>query len=212
MRAAVVVLDWLATEHLTLASCRQADLERWLSSGEVSYRYPATTVTLRRGSTPITLPDPVAELTQQLLDGKRGHATTGAGHPSPWLFPGGQPGRPISASHLGQRLKTSVSNPVKHVPPRYSSSPPNSPPPCSPACSASTSTSPPPGNAPQPETGRPTPQTSAAEANPHNDPRNEGWPARVPAFREFQYPTVPLRRTDDHDRILRALDDDNDVC
>src|SRR6266567_1019413 len=26
-------------------------------------------------------------------------------HPSPWLFPGGQPGRPISASHLGQRLK-----------------------------------------------------------------------------------------------------------
>ncbi len=37
VRAAVVVLDWLATQHLTLASCRQADLERWLSSGEVSY-------------------------------------------------------------------------------------------------------------------------------------------------------------------------------
>jgi hypothetical protein len=62
-------------------------------------------VALRLGSAPITLPDPVAELTQQLLDGKRGHATTGAGHPSPWLFPGGQPGRPISATHLGQRLK-----------------------------------------------------------------------------------------------------------
>ena len=28
-----------------------------------------------------------------------------AGDPSPWLFPGGQPGRPISATHLGQRLK-----------------------------------------------------------------------------------------------------------
>lgn len=185
VRAAVVVLDWLATQHLTLATCRQADLERWLSSGEVSYRDPAghfirwankqrlttlsfpatrwqgptralddqtrwktarrllhdntpgtrdrlagllvllyaqpvarisrlttenvtitdTTVTLQLGSTPITLPDPVAELTQQHLDGKRGHATTGAGHPSPWLFPGGQPGRPISATHLGQRLK-----------------------------------------------------------------------------------------------------------
>jgi hypothetical protein len=62
-------------------------------------------VALRLGSAPITLPDPVAELPQQLLDGKRGHATTGAGHPSPWLFPGGQPGRPISATHLGQRLK-----------------------------------------------------------------------------------------------------------
>jgi hypothetical protein len=41
VRAAVVVLDWLATQHLTLATCRQANLERWLSSGEVSYRYPA---------------------------------------------------------------------------------------------------------------------------------------------------------------------------
>ena len=36
---------------------------------------------------------------------QRGHARTGADGPSPWLFPGGQPGRPISAGHLGQRLK-----------------------------------------------------------------------------------------------------------
>jgi len=62
-------------------------------------------VRLRLGSAPIALPQPVADLTRQLLTGKRGHATTGAGHPSPWLFPGGQPGRPISATHLGQRLK-----------------------------------------------------------------------------------------------------------
>ena len=64
-----------------------------------------TTVQIRLGAAPITLPGPVADLTRQLLDGKRGHATTGAGNPSPWLFPGGQPGRPISATHLGQRLK-----------------------------------------------------------------------------------------------------------
>jgi integrase len=63
------------------------------------------TVRIRLGPAPITLPGPVADLTRQLLDGKRGHATTGAGNPSPWLFPGGQPGRPISATHLGQRLK-----------------------------------------------------------------------------------------------------------
>lgn len=62
-------------------------------------------MTIRLGTAPIVLPEPVAALTRQLLTGKRGHATTGAGHPSPWLFPGGQPGRPISATHLGLRLK-----------------------------------------------------------------------------------------------------------
>jgi hypothetical protein len=64
-----------------------------------------TTVKIHLGPAPIALPGPVADLTRQLLDGKRGHATTGAGDPSPWLFPGGQPGRPVSSGHLGQRLK-----------------------------------------------------------------------------------------------------------
>jgi hypothetical protein len=184
-RAAVALLDWLTSQNLTLTTCCQGDLERWLTSGEASHRYQAghfvrwsagqrlttlsfpatrwhgptqvldeqgrweaarrllhddsigsrdrlagllvllyaqpvarisrlttdqitidgTTVRIRLGSAPITLPEPVAGLTRQLLDGKRGHATTGTGHPSPWLFPGGQPGRPISATHLGQRLK-----------------------------------------------------------------------------------------------------------
>jgi hypothetical protein len=63
------------------------------------------TVKIRFGPAPVTLPDPVADLTRQLLDGNRGHATTGAGSPSPWLFPGGQPGRPVSATHLAQRVK-----------------------------------------------------------------------------------------------------------
>ncbi len=60
---------------------------------------------IRLGTAPITLPEPVAGLARQLLEGKRGHATTGAGDPSSWLFPGGQPARPVSAGHLGQRLK-----------------------------------------------------------------------------------------------------------
>jgi integrase len=64
-----------------------------------------TTVRIRLGRHPSPYPEPVAELTGQLLTGKRGHATTGAGRPSPWLFPGGQPGRPISVTHLGLRLK-----------------------------------------------------------------------------------------------------------
>ena len=35
---------------------------------------------------------------------RKGHATIGATAPSRWLFPGGQPGRPISAQRLKLRL------------------------------------------------------------------------------------------------------------
>lgn len=185
VRAAIALLDWLATQQLTLATCRQADLERWLCRSEARNRqqaghfirwaaqqrltglvFPATrwngptralddqtrwgaarrllhddtlntrdrvagllillyaqktatisrmttghiktadhAVQLRLGSAPITLPGPLADLALQLMTEHRGHATTGANAPSPWLFPGGQPGRPISAGHLGQRLK-----------------------------------------------------------------------------------------------------------
>ncbi|MBV9161955.1 MAG: hypothetical protein JO281_10490 [Pseudonocardiales bacterium] len=185
VRATIALLNWLATQQLTLATCRQADLERWLCRGEARNRqeaghfirwaaqqrltglvFPATrwngptralddqarwdaarrllhedtlntrdrvagllillyaqktatisrmttghietadhTVQLRLGSAPITLPGPLADLALQLMAEHHGHATTGANTPSPWLFPGGQPGRPISAGHLGQRLK-----------------------------------------------------------------------------------------------------------
>ena len=55
-------------------------------------KHDGTRVRLRLGHVPITVPAPVADLTLRLLDGKRGHAITGAGAASPWLFPGGQPG------------------------------------------------------------------------------------------------------------------------
>lgn len=74
-----------------------------LTTGHVTVG--GATVQIRLGTAPITLPEPAAGLARQLLDGERGHATTGAGNPSPWLFPGGQPGRPVSSGHLGQRLK-----------------------------------------------------------------------------------------------------------
>jgi hypothetical protein len=63
------------------------------------------TVQISLGPAPITLPEPIASLARQLLDGRQGHATTGAGSPSPWLFPGGHPGRPVSSGRLGQSLK-----------------------------------------------------------------------------------------------------------
>lgn len=61
-------------------------------------------VRLRLGSVPIQLPEPLATLARTVLANRKGHATIGALRPSPWLFPGGQPGRPISTARLTQRL------------------------------------------------------------------------------------------------------------
>ena len=61
-------------------------------------------VRLRLGRVPIQLPEPVATLASDVVAHRKGHATIGAIAPSPWLFPGGQPGRPISTARLTQRL------------------------------------------------------------------------------------------------------------
>ncbi|MFE9823402.1 hypothetical protein ACFYSH_14835 [Streptomyces sp. NPDC005791] len=49
------------------------------------------------------MPEPVAELARTVAANRKGHASIGALAPSPWLFPGGQPGRPISTTQLTQR-------------------------------------------------------------------------------------------------------------
>jgi len=61
-------------------------------------------VRLHLGRVPIHLPDPVATIARTVLASRKGHAAIGARHPSPWLFPGGQPGRPISTDGLTRRL------------------------------------------------------------------------------------------------------------
>jgi len=63
------------------------------------------TVSLRLGARPIVVADPLAALVLDLSAARRGHAALGDQGTSPWLFPGGQPGRPISASRLGERLQ-----------------------------------------------------------------------------------------------------------
>ena len=50
------------------------------------------------------LPEPAATLARTATANRKGHATIGALTPSIWLFPGGQPGRPISTGRLTQRL------------------------------------------------------------------------------------------------------------
>ena len=62
-------------------------------------------VSLRLGARPIVLPDPLAALILDLSANRSGHAALGDQGTSPWLFPGGQPGRPISASRLTERLQ-----------------------------------------------------------------------------------------------------------
>jgi hypothetical protein len=41
LRAAVYLLDWLEEQNLTLATCRQADLDRWMTSDDVLLRREA---------------------------------------------------------------------------------------------------------------------------------------------------------------------------
>lgn len=182
--AAVAFLSWLTARDLTLETCRQADLDRWLTDDSATYRHTAghfirwartnklTTVhvpavrwngptqplddehrwnvarrllhddnlnpedrlaglllllyaqgpsaihrlttedvevdvqevRLHLGDAPVQLPEPVAHLARTVTANRKGHATIGALVPSPWLFPGGQPGRPISTTQLTQRL------------------------------------------------------------------------------------------------------------
>jgi hypothetical protein len=61
-------------------------------------------VRLRLGPAPLQLPEPVAGLARTVAANRKGHATIGALSPSRWLFPGGQPGRPISTTQLTHRL------------------------------------------------------------------------------------------------------------
>ena len=53
---------------------------------------------------PLDLPAPLDELARQLLDRRHGHAAVGRTSDHPWLFPGGAPAQPISASRLSARL------------------------------------------------------------------------------------------------------------
>ena len=62
-------------------------------------------VRLRLGREPVLLPEPLASLTRQLAATRHGHAALGDQGTSRWLFPGGQPGRPISSYQLAERLR-----------------------------------------------------------------------------------------------------------
>ena len=62
-------------------------------------------VTIRLGPHSIDVPPPLAGLIVELIDAGRRRGI-GAPLTSPLLFPGHQPGRPLTPSHLGRRLRT----------------------------------------------------------------------------------------------------------
>ena len=62
-------------------------------------------VLIRLGREPVVLPEPLDALALQVAATRRGHAALGDDGTSAWLFPGGQPGQPISAFQLGERLR-----------------------------------------------------------------------------------------------------------
>lgn len=62
-------------------------------------------VSLRFGAHDITVPEPLSGLLTELIDVGRSHRGVGSPGTSPWLFPGHLPGRPITASRLGERLR-----------------------------------------------------------------------------------------------------------
>ena len=61
-------------------------------------------VLIRLGREPVVLPEPVDALALQVAATRRGHAALGDDGTSAWLFPGGRPGQPVSASRIGERL------------------------------------------------------------------------------------------------------------
>jgi hypothetical protein len=62
-------------------------------------------VRIQLGREPVVLPEPLDTLVLQLAATRHGHAAIGDPGTSPWLFPGGQPGQPISAYQLAERLR-----------------------------------------------------------------------------------------------------------
>ncbi|MFD0526065.1 hypothetical protein ACFQ1I_00515 [Kitasatospora arboriphila] len=55
-------------------------------------------VAIAFGTSPVTLPAPLATLVRELVATRRGKAKIGTPDNSPWHFPGGQPGQPLSDS------------------------------------------------------------------------------------------------------------------
>ena len=62
-------------------------------------------VLVRFGQHEVPVPDSLGQILTDLIRAGRSHTGTGSPIASPWLFPGGMPGQPITPSRLGERLR-----------------------------------------------------------------------------------------------------------
>ena len=62
-------------------------------------------VLVRFGQHEVPVPDSLGQILTDLIAAGRSHTGTGSPITSPWLFPGGMPGQPITPSRLGERLR-----------------------------------------------------------------------------------------------------------
>lgn len=77
-----------------------------MTTEQVHRRHDPDIVSLRFGAHDITVPEPLSGLLTELIDvGRSHHLGVGSPATSSWLFPGHLPGRPITASRLGERLR-----------------------------------------------------------------------------------------------------------
>ena len=59
---------------------------------------------LQLGADPLWLRPRLSQLLGRLIDERHSYAAAGRGRPTPYLFPGGRPGRPIAPDTLSRRL------------------------------------------------------------------------------------------------------------
>jgi hypothetical protein len=63
------------------------------------------TIFVRFGRHDVPVPEPLRVVLTELIRTGRSHTGTGSPATTPWLFPGGLPGQPVTAARLGQRLR-----------------------------------------------------------------------------------------------------------
>jgi hypothetical protein len=74
-----------------------------MTTSQIITRYDQ--VLVRFGQHEVPVPDSLGQILTDLIRAGRSHTGTGSPSTSPWLFPGGMPGRPITPSRLGERLR-----------------------------------------------------------------------------------------------------------
>ncbi|HUZ52011.1 MAG TPA: hypothetical protein VMU94_05730 [Streptosporangiaceae bacterium] len=74
-----------------------------MTISQITSRGNQTFILLGRHDMPV--PGPLADTIRQLVSGGRSYRGVGSPTEGPWLIPGHMPGRPITPSRLGERLR-----------------------------------------------------------------------------------------------------------